>query len=462
MKSEPFGEFGVSRMTYYTESFAMFMEANQPTIIHEEIPMKPEELRDCLLLKKLLGTPQVYMVGGAVRDYLFHKFDGKSGSYLPKDIDLTTDLSEEEILERLRSPQAQATGVQVNEKDSVDTFGVVFANVDRRQYEIAPFRKDIGSADGRRPERVEQADIGEDAMRRDLTMNNLYYDFESKQILDFNPGAQGVEDIKNKVTRPVGDPFERFDEDKLRVLRLVRFFSRFNDGDIREFLDDRTMKAIQHFIELPGVTPERIMDEFLAGLTKSMNTASYLRNYANLGLLERVFPGLQVDVAGIDRLSGSKNPKVVLAWLLRNNQNVAKSLINLKYSAMVAEPVGFYIGVLGGMDPMQIIKQRNRYLAKAGGPEQMSRDLQELAQVSGRSDLAELITHIAGRGAEDEQGWNWHSTPYEPVKVSGEELMKQGIPQGPELGKAIAARQKSDWEQFLASKRAFVPQPDGV
>jgi len=440
---------------------------SQPTIINEEIPMKPEELQDCMLLKKLLGTQHLYMVGGGVRDYLFQKFHGQPGAkYSPKDIDLATNLSEEEILQRLSIPKAQGAGVKVNEKESVDTFGVVFANVYGRDYEIAPFRRDVEVADGRRPERVEQAGMEEDAMRRDLTMNNLYYDFENRRIIDFNPGGQGVEDIENKVTRPVGDPFERFEEDKLRVLRLVRFFSRFNDGDIRQFLDERTAQAIQHFADLPGITGERIVQEFLAGLQKSQNTVSYLKNYATLGLFNRVFPNMDVDLAGVHRLSNTKSPKVVLAWLLRNNDNVAKSLQKLKYPAEIFDPVSFYIYVLRGNDPMQMVKGRSRWLAKAGGAEQMSQDLQELSRISGHPHLEDLVTHLAGRGEQGEQGWQWHTPPYEPPKISAQDLMQQGIPQGPELGQEINRRQAQDyesrWKQFLQQKRASSEPSDSV
>lgn len=448
------------------EGFGQFMEALQPTVIDEQIPMKPEELQDCMLLKRLLRTQHLYMVGGGVRDYLFHKFHGKSGAqYSPKDIDLTTDLSEEEILHRLSTPDAQAAGVKVNEKESVDTFGVAFVNVNGRDYEIAPFRRDVGSADGRRPERVEQAGIEEDAMRRDLTMNNLYYDFENQKILDFNPGGQGVEDIKNMVTRPVGDPFERFDEDKLRVLRLVRFFSRFNPGDIRQFLDERTAQAIEHFKDLPGITPERIYQEFMAGLLKSQNTAAYLKNYAALGLFDRVFPGLWVDESGIDRLGNTKNPKVVLAWLLRENGNVAQALNRLKYPNEVSDVVGFLVSALkfNPDQAMQVVKSRNRWLAKAGGPEQMSQDLMGLAQVAGREDLTQRLAHLGGLGNSEGEGWKWQVPPYEPPKISGEELMQQGIPQGPELGREIERRTAADyassWQEFLRRKALSGQQP---
>lgn len=407
-----------------------------------EIPMKQEELQDCMLLKRMLKTDHLYMVGGSVRDYFFHLENVPNSEYLPKDIDLTTDLSESQIIDRLSV--GKMSNVRVHEKESVDTFGVVFVNVDGRDYEIAPFRKDIGTADGRRPERVERASMREDAMRRDLTMNNLYYDFEKKEVFDFNPGAQGIKDIQNKVARVVGEPYERFDEDKLRVLRLIRFFSRFNDGNIVGSLDKRTLNAIKYYKHLPGVTPERIAQEFLSGLKQSKSPVSYLQNYARLGLFERVFPNLHVSA--LDSIGKFKNSKVVLSWLLKDNKELSQHLNKLKYPNEISDPVAFYVSLMNGMDSVQMIKSRSRWLSKAGGEEQMSRDLQALSQVYANKEFAKLITHLAGLGKIEDDEWKWIVPPYVSPKISGEELMKEGIPQGPELGKEIDKRIKEDYE----------------
>lgn len=468
-----------SKFPRKVENFSRFYESAMkqgPVVIPADIPVDKE----LLVVKQALtgnfgdggpSKPQLYLVGGAVRDFLWHQYHGDPKKpFMPKDYDLTTDLTEEQILGRLRT-NGQRYGIKVKEKESVDTFGVVFVHVNGKDYEVAPFRRDVGTADGRRPERVESAGIEEDAMRRDLTMNNLYYDFEKKQILDLNENGQGIEDIKNMVTRTVGDPFERFNEDRLRVLRFIRFFSRFNPGDVRQFIDDRTAQAIQHFKDLPGISPERIFQEFLGGLSKSLNTSAYLHNYANLDLFGRVFPGLQVDVAGIDRLGNSKNAKVVLAWLLRNNGNgVAQALNRLKYPSEISDVVGFLISALKFQpdQAVQTMKARSRWLAKAGGPEQMSQDLLELAQVANRPDLAERLTHLAGQGGYegegDERQWKWQTEPYQPPKVSADEIMqREKIPQGPELGKAVDREMRtnydSSWQEFLKRKSFSSPNP---
>jgi len=456
------------------EGFRSFMNTEpQATMISAEIPVDQEVSVLTEALKEGDPNVQVYIVGGAVRDYLFHQFHGdKSKSYKVKDTDLTTNLSEEEILQKLRSPSAMRTGIRVAEKQSVDTFGVVFASVGKSEtYEIAPFRKDVGTADGRRPETTERGTIYDDAMRRDLTMNNLYYDFEKKKIIDLNPGGQGINDIRDQVTRPVGDPLERFEEDRLRVLRLIRFFSRFNPGNARDVLDERTLAAIDHYKSLPGITPERIQDEFLKGLASAQNTSAYLRSYADLGLFERVFDGMTVDVQNIERLGNSKNPKVVLAWLLRENaENTAQQLNGLKYSNEVTQPVQFLINTMtfGPESAFSTLRQRDKRLlgrntAGPGGEkltdeditakndqitQGMKRDLDELAMVAGDPQLTQKLSHLAS---------------YQSPKISGQELMQQGF-EGPDIGaeqqRRTNAHYQTSFQDFLRKKRSSNEDPD--
>lgn len=442
-----------------TESFRGFLEMSemQPTMIHADIPLGKDESNIRLLSQALKqGDPavDVYVVGGAVRDYLYHVQHGKSGaSYNPKDVDLTTNLSEPEILGRLRTPFAGRQGISVKEKTSVDTFGVVFATVNGENYEIAPFRKDIGGSDGRRPDSVERGTIHDDAMRRDLTINNLYYDFDKRMILDFNPGGQGLKDIENRSVRCVGDPNARFAEDKLRVLRLVRFFSRFNPGDIKNSLDPQHQAAIENFKNLQGITPERIESELLAGIKQSLNTAGFLKSLADLGLMERVFPNMNVDVHGIDRIGNLKNVKVILAWLLRNNQNLDKSLNALKYPSDISEPVQFLVNAmnLSHENALSTVKNRDKRLLKGNvaGPtgammapheidahnlaatQATQQDLNDLARVVGDPAIAGKLTHLSS---------------YQPPKIDAQELMAQGL-KGPAIGAEQSRRTADHYNQ---------------
>ena len=372
------------------------------------------------------GRGQVYAVGGSVRDHLF----GKE----PKDFDLATNLPEKEIVRRL-----EEAGLRVQEKAS-DTFGVVFVSVDGSDepIEVAPFRSDAGVADGRRPESVRfGVPLEADAKRRDFTMNSLYYDFGFGEfgegsVIDF---STGVEDINKGVVRPVGLAAERFREDRFRILRLMRFFSRYNGGDITEYLKDEegnpdeTWQAIQKYgdlvSEVEGLSPisgERIQGEFLNGLKQAISTEQYLKNYARLGLLSSVFPDMNVDERAIDNIGDSKSANAIMAWLLKGNEGVGKSLNKLKYPNKNSMSVQLLIDAINlGPDDIYSFMRR-----KASNPEiskAVSADLRALAMIA--SDDKELSDKLM------------HLSEYKAPSVSGAELAKRGF-----KGKEIGAEQR--------------------
>ena len=184
---------------------------------------------------------ELYVVGGAVRDLLY-------GSE-PKDFDLVTNAKPEEIKFILNMYRTIELGEQ---------FGIVNVVTEDGQYEIATFRRDIGK--GRRPDSVEFTTIDQDVKRRDLTINALFYDIDKGEVVDL---VGGIGDIERNVVRTVGSAVERFDEDKLRVLRALRFAARVGsdvDKDIESAISkDKTTISGNG---LP-ISQERIRDEFL-------------------------------------------------------------------------------------------------------------------------------------------------------------------------------------------------------
>lgn len=429
----------------------------QPTEIPADIPINQHI--ECLSLALQQDDPavEVYIVGGAVRDHLWRQFHNLPVGK-PKDVDLTTNLSEEEILQRLRSPFAVKHGIRVKEKESVDTFGVVFANISGhgippQTYEVAPFRKDVGIADGRHPDRIERGTIYDDAMRRDLTMNNLFYDFNRRIVLDFNENGQGLSDIRNGIARPVGDPFQRFEEDKLRILRLVRFFSRFNSGKILDHLDSRTLDAIREYGNLrqQGISAERIFMECLAGLKQSLFTASFFMNLEDLGLMGEVFPEMEVDKEGIGRLRNHKNPKVVMAWLLRKNKNVAARLNELKYPNFIGEGVQFLIDAMAFKpdDAFAIVRKRDKRLIENPLSDEAIRKFNQEILDATQSDLSGLSKIVEEPLVALRLE---HLRSYQPPDVDGFELAMRGL-KGPEIGaeqrRIVAEHYRVSFEEFL-------------
>lgn len=336
----------------------------------------------------------LFAVGGAIRDYLYSVHHG--GKFSPKDVDLATEIPPDRVLAILNSPEAKAKGIKTFPKG--EAFGVISAVLDGDEYEIATFREDGNYSDGRRPDSVSFSTPGKDAQRRDLTYNALFYDIHKKEIRDYNLNHQGIgqglDDIKNLVARPVGNARDRFQEDKLRILRLVRFFSRFNPGYIMHHLDQETLAAIQEFKDLAGVSPERIAAEFTAGLQKASHPVNYLKNYEATGLLPAVFPGLQVDMSDVEKIGNVKNIKAVLAWLLKQeNPAAARVQLNrLKYSNDISDAVAFLLKLFrfDSAQVAQLLRQRDLYKQlqtpelQQQSQEMIFKDVHDFAKISGQ------------------------------------------------------------------------------
>jgi len=211
-------------------------------------------------------------------------------------------------------------------------FGVINAYIGDEEYEIATFREDVGK--GRRPDSVIFSDIETDVKRRDLTINALFYDIETKEIVDL---VGGMEDIKNKVVRTVGDADERFGEDRLRVLRAVRFAARVGSK-----LDPAIDKSLKRDASLEGVSPERVRDEFLKGIKSAKSVKHFLNLLDRYGLLGQVFNGIDLPNKTFVE---NKNPIVVMAMILKDVSfdKLGKQLNGLTYSIDEIRKVTFLI-----------------------------------------------------------------------------------------------------------------------
>lgn len=201
----------------------------------------------------LLGSKpsNSFLVGGCVRDKL------SSPPKAPKDFDIVTDLSMDEIEVMFKD-----NGWDV--KDQGKTFLVLGIGKEGQHYEIANFRKDGVYSDGRRPESVQIGTIEQDAARRDFTINALYWNPKVNEILD--PTGKGLTDLKSKTLRFIGKPKDRIKEDYLRVFRFYRFLSKGYEPD------PRSLSAVREFFAeaYAGTAPERVRVELerMAGLDK--------------------------------------------------------------------------------------------------------------------------------------------------------------------------------------------------
>ena len=223
---------------------------------------------------------QAYLVGGCVRDILLERE--------PADYDVATDATPERVQQLF--PCSLAVGAQ---------FGVIVvledsASGDPLQVEVATFRSDIGYSDGRHPDRVVYAKTPqEDVKRRDFTINALLLDSETNEILDF---VGGRDDLRAGVIRAIGDAETRFREDKLRMIRAVRFAARF-----RYAIEESTFAAIVKLApEIRQVSAERIRDE----LTKLLTEGQARRGFELLDET-RLLPELLPE---IEHMKGVEQP----------------------------------------------------------------------------------------------------------------------------------------------------------
>jgi poly(A) polymerase len=226
--------------------------------------MTPRELAADICRKLQASGFKAYLVGGCVRDLVL----GRE----PEDYDVATDAHPERV--QALFPSSVDVGAR---------FGVILVVADSAQVEVATFRSDVGYSDGRHPDRVEYSNLPEeDVRRRDLTINGLMLDMETQQILDF---VGGREDLRQGIVRAIGTPELRFREDRLRMVRAVRFAARFG-----YVIEPATLRAIVAAApHITAVSAERLRDE----VTKLLTEGAARRAFELLdetGLLKACLP----------------------------------------------------------------------------------------------------------------------------------------------------------------------------
>ena len=322
-----------------------------------------------------IGGKKLYLVGGSVRDIIMGR--------TPKDFDITTDATPEEIEKILEqngfskrdgppnqggehqerrkqqgydgpSPQDAHNKsffhLGKDERGEPFVYGVV---VNGEMFELATFRKDHKGGDNTKLNQVQHGTHADDAKRRDLTMNQMYIqldnpDGENKKLIDHHGG---IHDIKHGRIKFVGDAKSRLEEDPIRALRAIRFAHRFGKGSASVSSEDK--KEIHGIIDAikERVAPERIQAELKKGMSyKDVDPTKYLKSLEEFGLLDIAFPGLNKDTDFPDEMQGfHSSPHHMLAHLLKGNKDLgglSKSLNSLKYSNEDSDKIGHLIKML--------------------------------------------------------------------------------------------------------------------
>lgn len=381
------------------KKYIKFLESIKQEDMWNVIPDSVKELHKLFSSK----GKKLYLVGGSVRDFL-------TGDK-PKDFDLATDALPDQVLDIIGNDfrtnlQGKAFGVVV-----------VYTKDQPEGMEIATFREDVSK--GRNPEVKLGVTIEDDVKRRDLTYNALFYDLDKKEIIDLTGGR---EDLDKRITRMVGDPIERFDEDSLRILRAFRFASRYGHP-----LHTDTEKAIKKRKQLENIDPEtgemkrisqeRIWEEIFKSWKQAKDYNHYLNFFTEYDMWDEVFPGANINTNLVD----SKNIVVVFANLFRNEptKGLEDKLIqdykipDSPESGKLASKITFLISLLNFNpdDVMSFYKERQRVSI----------------------DDSTILEWIDINGIEDEYLIKFVN--YKPT-VSAKELMDKGF-KGAELGKEI-------------------------
>ena len=396
-----------------------------------------------------------YFAGGCVRDTLLgHK---------PKDFDVATDAPPLRVRQLFGNTQAVGAA-----------FGVILVRIGRSQIEVATFRHDGKYLDGRRPSEVQFTTAEEDAKRRDFTINGLFLDplkpgLPDEQVIDY---VGGREDLRARVVRAIGEPEARFEEDHLRLMRAVRFASRFGFE-----IEPRTAEAIRNHAErLARISPERVGEELRAMLTPPTRVRAWvlLGQYGLKGVIFRFLdiPGLAADqMNGQDRLFDSLAPDrpvpfgLALAaaalehtwWrlpsatdirpllerpiVLRMNKALRQSLkISNEESEQMQQTLEGLAPLLRDEPPA--VCTLKRFLAKPTAP--LSREL--LAALDGIID-SRRFQWLHNRLSELEQ------TDYAPAPlITGDDLTAAGLTPGPVFKKVLDRAYDEQLEGRLTTK----------
>ncbi len=290
---------------------------------------------------------EAYFAGGSVRDLLM--------GHEPKDYDIATSAKPDEIEAIIEGMHLESKSIPIGKQ-----FGVILGIVHGHEFEIATFRSDSSTSDGRRPDAVIFTSAKEDAVRRDFTINGLFYDPFQKKVVDF---VGGQKDIQQKRIRFIGEPHERVKEDHLRILRAIRFKNQF------EFkYHPTTEKAIQELGHLiKDISWERIRDE-LNKMMLSGRRASAIDELVELGIMPHLIPEF-MQTEGVDQPHQYHQEGDVMQHLLKALHDVPEEWVELDLLWAVL------LHDIGKPATFELAPDRIRFDGHAGMSAQMARKI---------------------------------------------------------------------------------------
>jgi poly(A) polymerase len=371
---------------------------------------------------------EAYLVGGCVRDMVM--------GIEPADYDIATSARPEEIMKMF--PRTEAIGAQ---------FGVVLVIHHGHPYEVATFRSDEAYVDGRRPTGVVFTDAKTDVMRRDFTINGLLFDPIGKTILDY---VSGQKDIEAKIVRAIGDPARRFEEDKLRILRAIRFGARLGYT-----IESETWKAVCVMApQIHQVSTERIQGEIVRILTEGQARTG-LQMLHDSGLLPEVLPEVQwsdhlAQCLGMLELGVASD--LAMAVLLHDVQvsDVMRIMERLKFSRL---EINHTVCLVARIPQFQTVRDMSVAALKKFFRLPRFEDHLEIERICRTVSDADLENYEFA--LKTLRGWTRDDIWPEPW-ITGEDLIAMGIPPGPVYKEILSAVDDEQLEGRLTSRESAI------
>jgi poly(A) polymerase len=383
------------------------------------VPEKQRQFAVDVVRKLRTAGFEAYWAGGCVRDRLLGR--------TPKDYDVATDATPAQIRHLFGRRRTLAIGA---------AFGVITVRGPRGAgvVEVATFRRDADYSNGRHPDSVRFSTAREDALRRDFTINGLFYDPLDEQVIDF---VGGREDLDRRLLRAIGDPRRRFGEDKLRMLRAVRFSATFQFA-----LEADTLRAIQEMAGgITAVSPERIAVEMQQILLDSRRSAA-IRLLLGSGLAAVILPEivpaddparqrLDKTLSVLERLGRPSFPSAMAALLYRHVDASGAEQVCRRWRLSNQQT-----------DRVSWLVEHHATLRRA--PQARWSAVQKMLVAAGAEDLLKLNEAAASAGcavmSTAEIAWCRAklAEPREvldpPPLLTGDDLVGRGLPPGPVYG----------------------------
>jgi tRNA nucleotidyltransferase/poly(A) polymerase len=393
------------------------------------------------------------LAGGCVRDALLAK--------PPKDYDVATNATPESVRAVFGKPNTVAFGASFGVMGVLpirDRSGSAATSSPQgatsQPTEVATFRSDGYYSDGRRPDSVHFGDARQDALRRDFTINGLFFDPQENAVIDY---VDGKVDLEAGILRTIGNPLERFGEDKLRMLRAVRFATT-----LKFRIDDATVHAMtEHADDIAVVSGERVGAEMRRVLV-SENAVTGLRHLVTCGLHRVVLP--EIESADLDRIGvliqhvGAREFPITLACLLMTISPIEPTLqaISVRWRLSKEETRK----TNAALKHWRIIADAHQLPWSKVQDVLIDRDAESIVEVAAAAVAAD---HADTAGIElSRAALRWPAEKLDPPPLlTGDDLRQLGIPEGPQYRTILHSIRIAQLDREIESREQAIAMAVG-